>query len=129
MASLTGGLCGASSHASLVLSFVRTRALRVIAGMLESTEHGKDGTSNWYQNIVLAGGTTMLPGLQQRLVFELGRTAPGGCIPELIAPPERAHAAWLGASILGSLSVASQMWISREEYDENGPLIVHRKTF
>ena len=71
----------------------------------------------------------MLPGLQQRLVFELGRTAPGGSIPELIAPPERAHAAWLGASILGSLSVASQMWITREEYDENGPLIVHRKTF
>lgn len=97
--------------------------------MLESTEHGKDGTSNWYQHIILAGGTTMLPGLQQRLAFELGRTAPTGCNPEVIATPERAHAAWLGGSILGSLSVAGQMWITREEYDETGPLIVNRKTF
>ena len=97
-------------------------------GMLESTEHGKDGTANWYRHVVLAGGTSMLPGLQQRLVFELGRYAPDGCTPEVVAVPERAHAAWLGGSILASLSVMKQMWISKAEYDENGPLIVHRKT-
>ena len=29
----------------------------------------------------------------------------------------------------GEQAVMPQMWISKEEYDENGPLIVHRKTF
>ena len=48
---------------------------------------------------------------------------------QVLAIPERKHAAWLGGSILGSLSVMPSMWISKEEYDENGPLIVHRKTF
>ena len=98
-------------------------------GALESNEHGKDGTDNWYRSIVLAGGTTMIPGLQARLVGELGRHAPDGCTPEVCAPPERMHAAWLGGSILASLAVVGQMWITKEEYDENGPLIVHRKCF
>lgn len=71
----------------------------------------------------------MIPGLQQRLGYELARHAPDGCTPEVIAPAERAHAAWLGGSILASLAVVGQMWITKEEYDENGPLIVHRKTF
>ena len=96
-------------------------------GALESTEHGKDGTGNWYASVVLAGGSTCMPGLPQRITHELGRVAPTPCTPAVLAPPERAHAAWIGASILGSLAVAGQIWISKEEYDENGPLIVHRK--
>ena len=48
-------------------------------------------------------------------------------VRQVHAPPERKHAAWLGGSILGALAVMDQMWISKEEYDENGPLIVHRK--
>ena len=46
---------------------------------------------------------------------------------QVLALPERKHAAWLGGSILGSLPTMPSMWISKEEYDENGPLIVHRK--
>ena len=45
------------------------------------------------------------------------------------AEDEPDHAAWVGASMLGSLSVMSQMWVSKEEYDETGPLIVNRKCF
>ena len=58
-----------------------------------------------------------------------GVLAPGAASFDVAAPPERAHAAWLGASILGSLAVMQGMWITKEEYDENGPLIVHRKCF
>merc|ERR1719228_2782087 len=32
-----------------------------------------------------------------------------------------------GGSILASLSTFQQMWISKQEYDECGPSIVHRK--
>ena len=48
---------------------------------------------------------------------------------QVLAPAGRQHAAWLGGAILGSLPTMPSMWISKEEYDENGPLIVHRKTF
>lgn len=121
---LVGEACG--GLAQLVGEAIRQRDKD---GVLESTEHGKDGTANWYRNIVVAGGSTALPGLAPRLERELAVRAPHGCEPSVYAMPERAHAAFLGGSILSSLAVMNQMWISKQEYDENGPLIVHRKTF
>jgi len=47
----------------------------------------------------------------------------------IIEPPERKFSVWNGGSILSSLSTFQQMWISKEEYDEAGPSIVHRKCF
>merc|ERR1712060_664947 len=48
---------------------------------------------------------------------------------KVIAPPERKYSVWIGGSILASLSTFQQMWISKSEYDESGPSIVHRKCF
>merc|ERR1712054_72432 len=48
---------------------------------------------------------------------------------KIIAPPERKYSVWIGGSILASLSTFQQMWISKQEYDECGPAIVHRKCF
>merc|ERR1711962_909868 len=39
---------------------------------------------------------------------------------------ERKYSVWIGGSILASLSTFQQMWISKQEYDECGPSIVHR---
>ena len=49
--------------------------------------------------------------------------------PQIIAPPERKYSVWIGGSILASLSTFQQMWISKQESDESGPSIVHRKCF
>ena len=49
--------------------------------------------------------------------------------PQIIAPPERKYSVWIGGSILASLSTFQQMWITKQEYDEAGPSIVHRKCF
>merc|ERR1712136_423835 len=48
---------------------------------------------------------------------------------KIIAPPERKYSVWIGGSILASLSTFQQMWITKQEYDECGPSIVHRKCF
>merc|ERR1711966_366867 len=58
-----------------------------------------------YANIVLSGGTTMFPGISERMSKEITALAPA------------------------SLSPFQSMWISKEEYDESGPSIVHRKCF
>lgn len=50
-------------------------------------------------------------------------------LEQIIAPPERKYSVWIGGSILASLSTFQQMWISKQEYDEAGPSIVHRKCF
>ncbi|PFX22593.1 Actin, cytoplasmic type 5 [Stylophora pistillata] len=60
---------------------------------------------------------------------EITALAPPTMKIKIIAPPERKYSVWIGGSILASLSTFQQMWISKQEYDESGPSIVHRKCF
>mmetsp|Transcript_82970 Transcript_82970/g.222671 ORF Transcript_82970/g.222671 Transcript_82970/m.222671 type:complete len:295 (+) Transcript_82970:2-886(+) len=82
-----------------------------------------------YANVVLSGGTSMFPGMGERMTRELSALAPPTMKVKVIAPPERKYSVWIGGSILSSLSTFQQMWVSREEYNESGPGIVHRKCF
>ncbi|TYJ39561.1 hypothetical protein E1A91_A04G077900v1 [Gossypium mustelinum] len=82
-----------------------------------------------YGNIVLSGGTTMFPGIADRMSKEIKALAPSSMKIKVVAPPERKYSVWIGGSILASLSTFQQMWISKAEYDESGPSIVHRKCF
>jgi len=82
-----------------------------------------------YANTVLSGGTTMYPGIADRMQKEITALAPSTMKIKIIAPPERKYSVWIGGSILASLSTFQQMWITKQEYDECGPSIVHRKCF
>ncbi|XP_043302413.1 actin, alpha skeletal muscle-like [Cervus canadensis] len=75
------------------------------------------------------GGTTMYPGIADRMQKEITALAPSTMKIKIIAPPERKYSVWIGGSILASLSTFQQMWISKQEYDESGPSNVHRKCF
>ena len=82
-----------------------------------------------YANIVLSGGSTMFAGVADRIQKEIAALAPASMKIKIIAPPERKYSVWIGGSILASLTTFQQMWISKDEYDESGPVIVHRKCF
>ena len=82
-----------------------------------------------YGNIVLSGRSTMFPGINTRLEKEMTQLAQPTMKIKVIAPPERKYSVWIGGSILASLSTFQNMWITKEEYDESGPAIVHRKCF
>ncbi|EPQ12639.1 Beta-actin-like protein 2 [Myotis brandtii] len=82
-----------------------------------------------YANTVLSGGSTMFPGMADRMQQEVAGLAPGTMKVKVIAPPERKYSVWIGGSILASLSTFQQMWISKQEYEEAGPPVVHRKCF
>merc|ERR1711927_125205 len=82
-----------------------------------------------YANVVLSGGSTMYPGIADRMQKEITALAPNTMKIKIIAPPERKYSVWIGGSILASLSTFRSMWISKEEYDESGASIVHRKCF
>lgn len=88
-----------------------------------------DVRKDLYGNIVLSGGTTMFPGIAERLNKEMVAQAPSTMKIKVIAPPERKYSVWIGGSILSSLSTFQTMWITKAEYDESGPGIVHRKCF
>jgi actin-related protein len=88
-----------------------------------------DVRKDLYANIVLSGGTTMYEGLPERVSKEVTNLAPNSMKIKVVAPPERKYSVWIGGSILASLSTFQTMWIRKEEYDEAGPGIVHRKCF
>jgi actin beta/gamma 1 len=80
-----------------------------------------------YENVVISGGTTMFEGLSDRLQKEIQAKAPSTITVEVEASEERKYSVWVGGSILSSLSTFQNMWITRDEYDEAGPAIVHKK--
>ncbi|KAF0976631.1 hypothetical protein FDP41_004530 [Naegleria fowleri] len=95
-----------------------------------------------YSNIILTGGTTLIPNLPSRYEIELSRIAPSNA---KVKPPlntkqhstttsnpsgsnqtalahlqERKYTSFIGGSILASLGGFQQMWISKSEFDETG---------
>jgi len=80
-----------------------------------------------YCNVVLSGGSTMYPNMETRMTNGVKGFAPQTMKIKVIAPPERKYSVWIGGSILASLTTFENMWITKEEYDESGPSIVHRK--
>ena len=82
-----------------------------------------------YSNIVMSGGTTMFPGIAERLSKEVTALAPSTMKIKITAPQERKFLVWIGGSILSSLSTFQTMWITKAEYQETGASIVHRKCF
>ena len=83
-----------------------------------------------YYNTILSGGNTMFPGIAERMARELKALAPPG-LPtvKIIAPPERKHSVFIGGSIIASLTSFNKMWITKQDYEEYGPLAVHKMCF
>jgi len=79
-----------------------------------------------YGNIVLSGGSTMFPGLKERLHKELSELVPENVEIKIIAPPERQYSVWIGGSILASLRTFQKMWVTKKEYQEGGAAVIHR---
>lgn len=82
-----------------------------------------------FSQIVLAGGTTLLPGFGDRLLYEVRTKCPTNTRIRISAPQDRLYSAYVGGSILASLATFKSMWVSRQEYEENGPsrMLLHRK--
>ena len=88
-----------------------------------------DVRKDLFLNIILSGGTTLFEGIGERMWHELHKQAPSNHKIKVLAPPERKYSVWLGGSILAALSTFQTMWINKQEYDESGPPIIHRKCF
>ncbi|KAJ3678164.1 hypothetical protein LUZ60_001967 [Juncus effusus] len=86
-----------------------------------------DVRSTLYGHIMLSGGSTMFPGIANRMNKEITALAPDNINISVKAPPWRKYSVWIGGSILACLSTFQPKWISKAEYQEYGSSIVHRK--
>ena len=80
-----------------------------------------------YENIILSGGSTMYPGIGERLQKELLSMVPADVKVKVFASPERKYMVWIGGALLTTLSSFQQMWVTKAEYEESGVGIIHQK--
>ncbi len=71
----------------------------------------------------------MFRNLEDRMEKEIKALAPESMTIKIITPPDRKYTAWIGGSMLALMSTFQHKWILKQEYDESGPSIVHRKCF
>ncbi|XP_006885115.1 PREDICTED: actin-related protein T1-like [Elephantulus edwardii] len=88
-----------------------------------------DIQTRFYADIVLVGGSTMFPGLEERLLKDLEELAPKGTRIKITASPYRNYSGWTGASIMASLNTFNQSWVTSNEFKEFGPSIMRRRCF
>jgi len=79
------------------------------------------------ENVVLAGGSTLLPGFGARCLADLRASGPPHARIRISAPPERVNSAWIGGSILASLATFKNVWVTRAEWEEAGSSVWQRR--
>ena len=109
-----------------------------------------DLRADLYHNIHLTGGTSMFAGLTKRFIKEMVNLIPESMKFQLKINGEgfkikddksddnnetneqkfkRKYAVWIGGKELSKISSFQSNWITKEEYEEHGATIVHRKCF
>ena len=82
-----------------------------------------------YENIVLAGGTSMLSGFSARLRTEMGSmvTSPWKERLHVVAREKhRSYLSWFGGSLLASLGQNDSAFVSKKEFQEYGAYYVKK---
>mmetsp|Transcript_78862 Transcript_78862/g.229038 ORF Transcript_78862/g.229038 Transcript_78862/m.229038 type:complete len:377 (-) Transcript_78862:129-1259(-) len=80
-----------------------------------------------YANIVLSGGSTLFPGFGKRVQDEVARLAPPTMRIRVFFPDDRKHSVFIGGSMLSDLDTFPSMCVTKREYSEKGPQILHVK--
>ena len=80
-----------------------------------------------FGNVILSGGNTNFKGFEERLGKQLPEIAPQNVKTKVIHSAERKFTPWVGGSILSSLGSFQQMWMSKQEYEEHGTIMIERK--
>jgi len=71
----------------------------------------------------------MFPGFGKRMQKELTDLAPPTMRIRVLYPDDRKHSVFIGGSMLSDLDTFTDMCMTRAEYSEHGPSIIHKKCF
>ena len=71
----------------------------------------------------------MLDGFPDRFIKEFKRGLPNEVKTRIYAPPRRDIMCWEGGNILATLSSFKNMWITRQEYQEQKDQIFSKKLY
>ncbi|ERN19028.1 actin-related protein 8 isoform X1 [Amborella trichopoda] len=112
-----GGLRTMALHQAVALCMEHCHIVDV------APDHG------WYKTVVLAGGSSCLPGLAARLEKELQRLLPHSISEgvKVFPPSHGPESAWFGAKLISNISTFPERWyVTKKQFRRRpGPEIVH----
>ncbi len=85
-----------------------------------------DTRAELYKNIILIGGSTLLPGFAERLRAGIKAAAPGGVEVNVQEQHNRLISAWMGAYIIACTELFQALAVRKEDYEERGADIVSK---
>ncbi|VTJ51237.1 Hypothetical predicted protein [Marmota monax] len=81
-----------------------------------------------FHHIILSGGTGSCSGLRSRLQREIANLVCPAHDIQVYTSPCAKYGAWVGGSILCSLSTFEDMWVTNKEYEDMGSSVVRRRS-
>nr|XP_034492777.1 actin, larval muscle-type-like [Marmota flaviventris] len=81
-----------------------------------------------FHHIILSGGTGSCSGLRSRLQREIANLVCPAHDIQVYTSPYAKYGAWVGGSILCSLSTFEDMWVTNKEYEDMGSSVVRRRS-
>ncbi|XP_036272501.2 actin-like [Pipistrellus kuhlii] len=82
-----------------------------------------------FRNVLLSGGTGSSPSLRARMQQELSALVSPTTNVKVSTCPSSVYSAWVGGSVLCSLSTFKDMWVTIEDYYEKGPSALSERSF
>jgi actin-related protein len=87
---------------------------------------GRDEISNEFaRNIILTGGSTLFQGFNERLHSEL-KSLNKTRNYEFVKVEDKINATWMGGSVASSLETFKMLFITKQEYQETGSMIINK---
>uniref|UniRef100_A0A4W3H6V1 Actin-related protein 6 n=1 Tax=Callorhinchus milii TaxID=7868 RepID=A0A4W3H6V1_CALMI len=82
---------------------------------------------HFYNNIILTGGNTLLPGFRDRVYADVRSLTPCECDVSVLLPENPVTHSWEGGKLLSESSDFMDMVVTRDDYEENGHSICEEK--
>jgi len=92
-----------------------------------------ESRKNLLESVIVCGGGACIPGLGARMLADFTQLAPVSAKPVILEPPEYMPkrtlelSSWIGGAVLAKVVFPQNQFVTKYEYDESGPSIVHRK--
>lgn len=97
------------------------------AAIIKSSQETGMSLESLYSCIVLSGGNTLFEGMAERLQKEIQALAGPGVTVCVSSGLGGVNTTFIGGSILTCLDAFPPLCITRNDYEKNGPAIVHTK--
>ena len=81
-----------------------------------------------FENILLSGGNTAINGIGNKTYSEIKKMVNQNIKINIHSPKNPHLLSWIGGNVISGLEIFKKMWITKQEWEEKGNIILHEKT-